>query len=233
MRGAGFNLQHLKRSQGHLKNYWDWPASLPSLEKKSIAVWRNVCPNPLFYPDRSSVSQETAVRGPWTGLSLTGTLVRTSVTSSIQTRKDGRVTTEEMMMSKCTVWRRGVVAPPSRRVLLVYPHCCCLRKPEFWSSGSCCLQAAGIGGQGCFLFSNFGYFFICFLFWLKHGLPRPPCHLYVLFIHGFCQESCSHGWLIFYCKCPCKSDFESKCCFVNYQVDVPTGYFTIEENTDT
>lgn len=123
------------------------------------------------YPDRSSVYQETAVRGPWTGLSLTGTLVRTSVTSSIQTRKDGRVTTEEMMMSKCTVWRRGVVAPPSRRVLLVYPHCCCLRKPEFWSSGSCCSQASGIGGQGCFLFSNFGYFFICFLFWLKNGLP--------------------------------------------------------------
>lgn len=43
-----------------------------------------------------------------------------------------------------------------------------------------------MGGQGCFLFSNFGSFFICFLFWLKNGLRLAAlssfmCCLYMAF----------------------------------------------------
>lgn len=89
-------------------------------------------------------------------------------------------------------------------------------------------------GPGMFFFSVIFvlFSFVSFFGW-RMGYCCLPCHLHVLFTHGFQQRSRCHIWFIFYCKCPFKSDFESECCcFVNYQVDVAAGYYTIKANTD-
>lgn len=43
-----------------------------------------------------------------------------------------------------------IISPPSRQVLLVYPHCCV--PVEAASGGSYCLRALGLEDQGWFSF---------------------------------------------------------------------------------
>lgn len=167
-----------------------------------------------------------------------GTLVRTRVISSTQTKKDrgcdqGRKDAEE----KCIVVKtEGLYFPLPGKCCSFIPVAASLWKLlvawvlKWWE-----LLFTGFGGWklGMFFFSVILVLssFVSFFGW-RMGYCCLPCHLYVLFTHGLYRRSRYHSWFIFYCKCPFKSDFESKCCFVNYQVDVPTGYYTIKENTD-
>ena len=79
--GAGFNLQLFKKKKSKLFEELPLLASFTaSLEKKG----RVVC----SYPENSFISLGERSRGPRTGLGLMGTLVRTRVISSTQTKKD-------------------------------------------------------------------------------------------------------------------------------------------------
>lgn len=135
----------------------------------------------------------------------------------------------------CSKDGRIISPPPSRQVLLVYPHCYVPLEAagglSFKVVGAIVYGIWGLKTRDVFLFSNFGSFFICFLFWLKNGLLLPALSSLCAVYTWLLQKKPLPHRIYLLLQCPFKSDFESKCCFVNYQVDVPTGYYTIKENT--
>lgn len=106
-------------------------------------------------------------------------------------------------------------------------------QPELQCDGSFCWQASGGGDQGCFSFLWLLFFLHLFPFLAEVWATAACPVIFMCCLHmAFYQRSRCHIWFIFYCKCPLKSDFESECCFVNYQVDVPSGCCPIKANTD-
>lgn len=113
-------------------------------------------------------------------------------------------------------------------LLLVYPHLECLwfKYPFLncqlawvfhWKCTKTIIYEAfgdGGGSEDFFLFGNFCFFLVCFLFWLKNGL---------LLLHSY-KRNHYHIWFIFYCKCPFKSIYCDLNIFKNHQVNVPILY---------